>query len=97
MAVVTPDVIKQVAHLARIRLEGRALEQLAAQLDEILEYMRTLQMIPTEDVEPTSHVLPLANVLRPDAPCPSLPAEVVAALAPARHQHFISVPKVIET
>ena len=97
MAVVTPEVVKQVAYLARLRLEGASLTQLAGQLDQILEYVRTLQSVPTEDVEPTSHVLPLANVLRPDEPRASLPAEAVAGLAPSRHQQFVSVPKVLET
>ena len=40
MGVVTPDVVKQVASLARLRLEGKDLERLAAQLDEILETER---------------------------------------------------------
>ena len=96
MEVVTPDVVKQVAHLARIRLDGAALAQFAAQLNHILEYVRRLQAVPTDHVEPTSHVLPLANVLRPDEPRESLPAETVAALAPSRHQQFVSVPKVLE-
>ena len=96
MGVVTPEIVKQVAQLARMRLEGEQLTQLAAQLDEILEYVRRLQSVPTDRVEATSHVLPLANVQRPDEPQASLPPEVVAALAPDRHQHFIRVPKVID-
>lgn len=97
MGVVTPEIVRQIAHLARMRVEGEALAQLAAQLDEILEYVRKLQAIPTDGIEPTSHVLPLTNVLRPDVRRPSLDPRTVAELAPARSQHFISVPKVIET
>ena len=97
MAVVTPDIIAQVARLARLRLEGPALTQLAAQVDEILQYVQRLQAIDTEQVEPTTHVLPLSNVLRKDEPAPSLPMETVVAMAPARHAPFIAVPKVIET
>ena len=97
MGVVTPDIVKQVAHLARLRLEGPALSQLAAQLDEILQYMQQLQEVPTDRVEPTSHVLPLSNVLRKDEPVPSLGQDVVLALAPASQRPFVKVPKVIET
>ncbi len=96
MAAITPEILKQVALLARLRLEGEALTQLSAQLDGILEYVRQLQAVPTDQVEPTSHVLPLSNVLRPDEPAPSLPAETVLALAPAAHKPFVKVPKVIE-
>lgn len=97
MAVVTPEIVKQVALLARLRLEGQALSQLAGQLDEILEYVARLQAVNTERIEPTSHVLPLSNVLRPDEPRPSLPQQVVLALAPASQPPFVKVPKVIET
>ena len=97
MGVVTPDIVKQVAQLARLRLEGPALSQLATQLDEILAYVQQLQAVATDRVEPTSHVLPLSNVLRRDEPQPCLPQEAVLALAPAAQRPFVKVPKVIET
>ncbi len=96
MGVVTPEIVKHVAHLARMRVEGEALTQLAAQLDEILDYVRKLQAVATDGIEPTSHVLPLTNVQRPDAPRPSLDPGTVVALAPARSGPFLSVPKVLE-
>ena len=96
MAVVTPEIVKQVALLARLRLEGQALTQIAAQLDEILQYVQQLQAVDTEGIEPTTHVLPLTNVLRKDEPTPSLSQDVVVALAPAAQPPFVKVPKVIE-
>ena len=95
MGVVTPEIVQQVATLARLRLEGRALTQIASQLDEILQYVQQLQSVQTDHVEPTSHVLPLLNVLRQDAPCPSLSQDAVLALAPAPQRPFVTVPKVI--
>jgi aspartyl-tRNA(Asn)/glutamyl-tRNA(Gln) amidotransferase subunit C len=68
----------------------------AAQLDEILEYVKKLQAVPTDGVEPTSHVLPLTNVLRADEPRPSLRQDEVVALAPAHKAPFVTVPKVID-
>lgn len=97
MSIVTTDTVKQVAFLARLRLEGDALTRLAGQLDEILAYVQQLQAVPTDQVEPTSHVLPLSNVLRKDERQPSVPQQQVVALAPASHAHFVTVPKVIET
>ena len=96
MAVVTTDIVKQVAFLARLRLEGKTLEQLAAQMDEILAYVRQLQSVSTEHVEATTHVLPLSNVLRADEPKPSLSPQTVLAMAPAQQPPFVRVPKVIE-
>ena len=97
MAVITSDIVRQVAYLARLRLEGPELSQVAAQLDEILQYVQQLQTVPTEQVEPTSHVLPLSNVLREDTPASSLSQQAVLSLAPAVRAPFVSVPKVIET
>ena len=94
---VNQETVKQVAALARLHLEGPVLDQLASQLDQILEYVQLLQQLPTDEVQPTTHVLPLANVLRADEPGTSLPQETVLALAPSRHPPFVSVPKVIET
>jgi aspartyl-tRNA(Asn)/glutamyl-tRNA(Gln) amidotransferase subunit C len=83
MAVVTPEIIKQVALLARLRLEGQALAQLAVQLDEILQYVQQLQAVDTARVEPTSHVLPLSNVLRKDEPGSCLSQDAVRRSAPS--------------
>lgn len=96
MSVVTPEIVKQVAKLARLQLDGQALAQTALQLDEILAYVQKLQAVPTEAVEPTSHVLPLSNVLRNDVLAEPLGQQVVVALAPAKHPPFVKVPKVIE-
>ena len=96
MGVVTPDIVKQVAALARLRLEGQTLSQIAAQLDEILQYVQQLQAVPTEKVPPTSHVLPLSNVMRKDELGRSLSQDIVVALAPAVQPPFVKVPKVID-
>ena len=96
MSVITPETVKQVALLARLQLEGQALERLSGQLDEVLQYVQQLQAVSTDGIEPTSHVLSLSNVLRKDEPVPSLSQEAVLALAPAHQRPFIKVPKVIE-
>ena len=96
MSVVTPEIVKNVALLARLMLDGDALSVLAGQIDEILTYVQTLQAVPTEGVEPTSHVLPLRNVLREDVVQPCLPAGAAVGLAPASQPPFITVPKVLE-
>ena len=96
MAAISPDVVHQVALLSRLRLEGPALTELSAQLNEIVGYVHQLQAVPTEGVEPTSHVLPLANVLRKDEPHACLSQADAIALAPASQPPFVKVPKVID-
>ena len=96
MAAITQDTVKQVAKLARLRLEGEALAQCVSQLDGIVQYVRQLEAVNTDQVPPTTHVLPIANVLRKDEPSPSLSQAIVTGLAPEAHPPFIAVPKVIE-
>ena len=96
MNVVTVKDVQQVAWLARLALAEAEAGTLTSQLDDILNYVRQLQAIPTDTVAPTSHVLGLSNITRRDVRQPSLLPEVVASLAPARYQHLVKVPKIIE-
>jgi aspartyl-tRNA(Asn)/glutamyl-tRNA(Gln) amidotransferase subunit C len=47
-------------------------------------------------VEPTSHVIPMQNVLREDAVKPSLPHDEALANAPDVDAGCFRVPKIIE-
>lgn len=53
------------------------------ELSKVLEHIEKISELDDLDgVEPTSHVVALENVLRPDEPTPSLPPEVALANAP---------------
>jgi len=94
--VVSVKDVEKVAYLARLQLGQAELTQFAAQLDEILKYVQQLQAVSTDGVEPTSHVLPLANVMRLDQITPSVTPEEVLHIAPVRHGQLFKVPKIIE-
>jgi aspartyl-tRNA(Asn)/glutamyl-tRNA(Gln) amidotransferase subunit C len=47
-------------------------------------------------VEPTSHAVPLTNIMRDDEPRPSFPRDEMLANAPDPHGDFFRVPKIIE-
>ena len=95
MANITPDVVDHVAKLCRIHLTNEERKKFTEQLDQILAYMDKLNELSTEDVEPTSHVLPLKNVLRKDELFPSLDSEKALANAPDKHGEYFKVPKII--
>ena len=97
MSTVSVADVRLIALLARIHLADEELGVFTGQLDEILGYVRQLQQVPTEGVEPTSHVLPLTNITRPDQARPSIDAEPVLAGAPQRHGPYFRVPKIVET
>ena len=96
MNMVDGKTLQQVARLARVQLDVAQEARFAAQLGEILQYVQQLQQVPTDGVEPTSYVVPLANVTRPDRQQPSIAPETVLTLAPARHGQLYQVPKIIE-
>ncbi|MCK4262278.1 Asp-tRNA(Asn)/Glu-tRNA(Gln) amidotransferase subunit GatC [bacterium] len=88
--------VEHVAKLARLRLAEEEKEKFGKQLSEILEYVKKLNELDTEKVEPTSHVVPLKNVMREDEVRPSLPVEDVLRNAPVREGKYFKVPKIIQ-
>ena len=75
------DIVKSVAHLARIHLEDKEIVHLTKDLESILHYMEKLQKLDVKDIKPTSHVLPLQNVFREDILKPSLKQDEVMKIA----------------
>ena len=84
------------AKLARLALKDEEAEQLTRQLSDILTYVEKLNELDTKDVEPTSHVLPVRNVLREDEVSGSIDRGKALVNAPDRTEEFFRVPKVIE-
>lgn len=88
--------VEHVAKLARLELQPEEKEIFTEQLNAILKYVDKLNELDTSQVEPTSHVLPLVNVMREDEPRPSLPIEKVMLNAPDEEDGQFRVPAVIE-
>lgn len=88
--------VDRVARLARLALSGEEQERFAGQLARILEYCARLDAQPIEGVPPTSHVIPLTNVLRDDVVTPSLDRAEVLGRAPSHAQGYFQVPRVFE-
>jgi aspartyl-tRNA(Asn)/glutamyl-tRNA(Gln) amidotransferase subunit C len=93
---ITADQVRHVAELARLDLAPGEEQRLTGQLNAILEYMAQLAEVDTTGVEPTSHVLPLTNVLRDDSVHECLSNAEALANAPAADQGHFAVPKIIE-
>jgi aspartyl-tRNA(Asn)/glutamyl-tRNA(Gln) amidotransferase subunit C len=88
--------VDHVARLARLELSAADKERMRSELDGILSYIDKLRALDTRDVEPTSHAVPVTNVMRDDVEQPSLPQEDMLANAPDRHRDMFRVPKIIE-
>lgn len=88
--------VEHVALLARLKLSDREKELFAGQLGAILRYIEKLNELDTDGVEPTSHVLPISNVMRDDEPRPSWPLDKVLENAPDKEDGQFKVPAVLE-
>ena len=74
--------VLHVAKLARLRLSEDEIERMSSELSGILDHIEKIGELELDDVEPTSHVVALDNVLRPDEPRPSWPRERMLEPAP---------------
>ena len=84
--------VLRIAKLARLRLGEDELERMSGELSKILEHVERIAELDLNGVEPTSHVIALENVLRPDEPRPSWPREDVLELAPDPAEGAFKVP-----
>ncbi|MDP5276994.1 Asp-tRNA(Asn)/Glu-tRNA(Gln) amidotransferase subunit GatC [Chengkuizengella axinellae] len=88
--------VEHVAKLARLELKDEEKNQFTKQLNAILQYAEKLNELDTENIEPTTHVLKLTNVMREDETRDSLPLEKVFHNAPEEDEGQIKVPAVLE-
>jgi aspartyl-tRNA(Asn)/glutamyl-tRNA(Gln) amidotransferase subunit C len=80
--VIDRDQVLHVAKLARLKLDDEEIERMSSELSGILEHIEHINELELENVEPTSHVIALENVLRPDEPRPSWSRDEVLERAP---------------
>ena len=84
--------VLHVARLARLRLSDEEVERMASELSGILDHVDRISELDLDGVEPTSHVVALENVLRPDESRPSWPRERMLGSAPDSAQEAFRVP-----
>ena len=89
------DEVKKVAQLARLELNESEIYQHAEQLEKILEYIKQLEKINTDNVPCTTRAIEVVNVLRKDEKKNYENSEEILDLAPSRENKFFKVPKII--
>ena len=84
--------VMHVARLARLRLTDEEIDAMVEELPKILDHIERMESLDLEDVEPTTHVVQIENVLREDVPRPSLPVERALEPAPDPRPDGFGVP-----
>lgn len=89
---ISREQVLHVAKLARLRLSEEEVETMARELNGIFEHIERIGELDLEGVEPTTHVVEVANALRADEPRRSLDRDVVLEQAPATQDGGFLVP-----
>ena len=84
--------VAHVARLARLELGEDEASALAVELSSILDHVDRLSAADVSGVEPTTHVVPLENVLRDDRPGEELDPAQALAPAPSTEDGAFLVP-----
>lgn len=93
---ITKQDVAHVANLARLALTEAEMDQYTEQLNKILQHADQLQKLNLDNVEPTSHVLPIQNVMREDEPRQWITHEKAMDNAPDKDAGQFRVPAVME-
>ncbi len=88
--------VDHIARLARLDLSEEERKKMEAELGTILAYAEEIQALDLEDVDPTSHSVPIRNVMRPDEVKESLTQHDALSNAPAVEDGRFQVPRIIE-
>ncbi len=88
--------IAKVARLARLDLSPEELAVYQEQLSGILDHAARVQSLPTDDVPPTSHPIPMVNAFRPDEVAPPLDRDEVLGQAPDAEDGYFRIPRILE-
>ncbi len=92
----TPEIVRRVARLARLRLQDEEIAQLTGELSKVLHYVDQLSEVDSTNVEPMAHAIEFTDVFRADEPRPSLSREAALSNAPKTDGKYFLVPPILE-
>jgi aspartyl-tRNA(Asn)/glutamyl-tRNA(Gln) amidotransferase subunit C len=96
MTRITRDEVQKIARLSRLEFDHQDADRTAGHLSDILDYIEKMNELDTGQVPPTSHAIPLTNVMREDETRPSLGNEQALANAPGQENGCFRVPPIIQ-
>jgi aspartyl-tRNA(Asn)/glutamyl-tRNA(Gln) amidotransferase subunit C len=96
MAAISREEVAHLARLSRLAVTEHELDTFAGQLDVILQAVARVGEVTAADIPPTSHSVPLTNVLRDDVEAPCLTRAEVLQDAPDAEDGRFRVPRILE-
>ena len=96
MAAISRAEVAHLARLSRLAVTDDELDRFSGQLDVILQSIARISDVAAADIPPTSHSVPLTNVLREDVVEPCLSREDALAGAPDVFEDRFRVPRILD-
>jgi aspartyl-tRNA(Asn)/glutamyl-tRNA(Gln) amidotransferase subunit C len=96
MAAISREEVAHLAHLARLAVNDTELDTFAGQLDVILQAVARVGEVAAADIPPTSHSIPLTNILRDDVVVPGLTRDEALSGAPDAEAGRFRVPRILD-
>lgn len=94
--IIKKENVNKIAHLARLEFDDKGCEDMAKDMNKILEWMDKLNELDTKDVKPLTHMSAELNVLREDAVKNTLSHADALKNAPKKDSDYFRVPKVLD-
>ncbi|MFJ7936533.1 Asp-tRNA(Asn)/Glu-tRNA(Gln) amidotransferase subunit GatC [Sporosarcina sp. NPDC096371] len=95
MTQLTKEQVKHHATLAWIAITDEEAEAYVSQLGGIVEFVKELEEVDTEQVEPMTHPLQIFNVMRKDVPADVLDREEMLKGVKEHEAGQIKVPNIL--
>jgi aspartyl-tRNA(Asn)/glutamyl-tRNA(Gln) amidotransferase subunit C len=92
---INPEEVREIATLARLRLDEAEVVRLTHELDGILGYIETVKGLDTADALPMTHAVPFDCPMRPDEAGQSLTIDEALQNAPRRRENVFEVPRIL--
>ena len=96
MTAISRTEVAHLARLARLAVTDEELDLFSGQLDVILTSIARIGEVAAGDIPPTSHSVPLTNVLRDDVEQPCLDQAEALSGAPDAEDGRFRVPRILE-
>jgi len=91
-----PDDVKSIAHLARLEIDEKNIEEYASNLSSILDLVEQMNAVDTSGVKPMAHPMDVSQRLRADEVLETNQREAFQKIAPKTKDGLYLVPQVIE-
>mgnify|MGYP001448410090 CR=1 FL=1 len=92
---ISKEEVKKVAKLARLELNDNEINNHSKHLEKILEYIKQLEKINTDNVPCTTRAIEVTNAFRKDDKKDYKNSDELLDLAPSREETFFKVPKIM--